>query len=195
MRHNGGRFRLLIFTLILIVVSIICLFLSEECSNNDDSTTEEVEVQLQPKAMNTEYIEGSKPKVVSTVHVVKEEETSKWTDEEAYLLSKMAMAEAEGEDVMGKALVICVILNRVQSTQFPSTIYDVIYEPGQFTPIYDGRFNSVEPNEDCIRALQLVESCEVSTDALYYESTSCTSTWHSQNLSLIFTHGGHKFYK
>lgn len=194
MNHKGGRFRLLVFTIILVIVSIICLFLSEQCNCNATST-EEVVIQSQPKVVQTVFREISKPQVTQTVHVVQEEETDRWTEEEAYLLAKIAMAEAEGEDVMGKALVICVILNRVQSTQFPSTIYDVIYDLGQFTPIYDGRFNSVEPNEDCIRALQLVESGEVSTDALYYEAISSTSPWHSQNLSLLFTYGGHKFYK
>lgn len=191
MKHNGARFRLIMFTLILIVVAIISLFMSKQCNHKN---TGDIVIQSQPKA-TTVYTQISKPQEVKTTYVHKEEEVNIWTDEEAYLLAKIAMAEAEGEDVMGKALVICVILNRVQSTQFPSTIYDVIYDPGQFTPIYDGRFNKVEPNDDCLKALQLVKSGQVSTDALFYESTSSTSSWHSQNLLLLFTHGGHKFYK
>ena len=34
-----------------------------------------------------------------------------WSDEDSYLLAKIAMAEAEGEDTAGKALVMCVVLN------------------------------------------------------------------------------------
>ena len=43
-------------------------------------------------------------------------------------LAKLAMAEAEGEDTEGKALVILVVLNRVQSEGFPDTVEDVILE-------------------------------------------------------------------
>ena len=42
--------------------------------------------------------------------------------EESYLLTKIAMAEAEGEDTEGKALVIMVVLNRVWSDKFPDSI-------------------------------------------------------------------------
>ena len=56
-----------------------------------------------------------------------------WSEEESYLLMKIAMAEAEGEDTKGKALVMCVVLNRVESIQFPDTIYDVIFDDGAFT--------------------------------------------------------------
>lgn len=36
-----------------------------------------------------------------------------WDSEESYLLAKIAMAEAEGESIEGKAMVIMVVLNRV----------------------------------------------------------------------------------
>lgn len=41
------------------------------------------------------------------------------SEEDAYMLTKIAMAEAEGEDIIGKALVIRVVLNRVSSSEFP----------------------------------------------------------------------------
>ena len=48
--------------------------------------------------------------------------------EETYLLAKIAMAEAEGEDTEGKALVIMVVLNRVWSNRFPNSVEEVIIE-------------------------------------------------------------------
>ena len=50
-----------------------------------------------------------------------------WDTEDAYLLEKIAMAEAEGEGVEGKALVMLVVLNRVWSDRFPDTIEEVIF--------------------------------------------------------------------
>lgn len=45
-----------------------------------------------------------------------------WDAEDAYMLAKIAMAEAESEDTEGKALVMLVVLNRVWSDEFPDTI-------------------------------------------------------------------------
>lgn len=119
-----------------------------------------------------------------------------WGAEDAYLLEKIAMAEAEGEDTEGKALVMLVVLNRVWSDDFPDSIQDVIYEEGQFTPVSNGRFDRVEPDEDCHAAMQLITTGQrdESQGALYFESGG-GDTWHSRNLEFLFQHGGHYFYK
>lgn len=113
-----------------------------------------------------------------------------------YLLAKIAMAEAEGEDIEGKALVMLVVLNRVQSNEFPNTIEAVICQPKQFSPITDGRFDKVEPNDDCWKALTMIKrkNWDESMGATYFESKS-KSTWHSENLKFLFQHGNHYFYK
>ena len=46
---------------------------------------------------------------------------------EKIMLLKLAMAEAEGESTEGKALVIRVVLNRVQSEDFPGSVEEVIF--------------------------------------------------------------------
>lgn len=117
-------------------------------------------------------------------------------EEDAYMLAKIAMAEAEGEDTIGKALVIRVVLNRVETTEFPDTVEAVITQKGQFTPMRNDRYKKVEPNEDCYEALQMVENgWDESQGALYFEATAGKSTWHSNNLKELFIHGGHTFYK
>lgn len=118
-----------------------------------------------------------------------------WSEDEAYLLAKIAMAEAESEDTEGKALVILVVLNRVHSDEFPDTIEEVIFEDGQFAPVSNGRYDKVEPDEDCYKAIELVETgWDGSCGATYFESKS-KSTWHSRNLTFLFQHGKHYFYK
>jgi N-acetylmuramoyl-L-alanine amidase len=119
-----------------------------------------------------------------------------WDAKDSYLLAKIAMAEAEGEDIEGKALVICVVLNRVWTDEFPDTIHDVIYQKSQFSPIADGRFDRVEPNEECYEALEMVMlGWDKSNGALYFESEKSADNWHSRHLEYLFTHGGHRFYK
>ena len=112
-----------------------------------------------------------------------------------YMLLKIAMAEAEGEDTIGKALVIRTVLNRVQSDNFPDTIKDVIFQENQFTPIRNGRYDKVTPNDDCYIALEMVEDgWDESEGALYFERNTNKETWHSKNLTKLFTHGNHTFY-
>lgn len=115
---------------------------------------------------------------------------------DAYLLEKIAMAEAESEDTEGKALVMLVVLNRVWDARFPDTIEEVIMQDGAFTPVSNGRYDKVEPDADCMKAMELitVEHWDESQGALYFEKASDESTWHSRNLQKLFTHGAHAFY-
>lgn len=117
-----------------------------------------------------------------------------WDAEESYLLAKIAMAEAEDQDTEGKALVICVVLNRTWSDEFPDSIEKVLYQENQFSPVSNGRFDKVEPDQDCWDALLMVENgWDESQGALYFESESA-STWHRDHLKFLFQHGDHMFY-
>lgn len=121
-----------------------------------------------------------------------------WGMEDSEILLKVAMAEAEGESTEGKALVMLVVLNRVWDGGFPGTIHDVVFEEGQFSITEPGgRYFTTEPNEDCRKALEMVENgWDESQGALYFEATSNgTDTWHSRNLEWLFCEGGHNFYK
>lgn len=56
-------------------------------------------------------------------------------------LARAINGEARGEPYEGQVAVGAVILNRVNSPQFPNTIAGVIYEPGAFTAVADGQIN------------------------------------------------------
>ena len=114
--------------------------------------------------------------------------------DDAYLLAKIAMAEAEGEDLEGKALVIRVVLNRVWSDGFPDSIEEVIFQPGQFSPVSNGRWYNVEPNNACWDALGFVEGGWDESQGATYFCAQGYDGWHSRNLQKLFTHGGHTFY-
>ena len=132
------------------------------------------------------------------VKVVDEVQSSPFSGEDEYLLVKIAMAEAEGECIEGKAMVIRVVLNREQSSAFPDTIEEVIFEDGQFTPVENGRFDRVEPNAECWAALDmvLIDKWDESEGALYFEAVyNGENTWHSENLEYIKTVGNHNFYR
>lgn len=61
------------------------------------------------------------------------------TEEDEYLLACIIHVEATNQCYEGQLAVANVVLNRVKSPKWPDTIYDVIYQKGQFTPAYNGR--------------------------------------------------------
>jgi N-acetylmuramoyl-L-alanine amidase len=58
--------------------------------------------------------------------------------EERDLLARLVYAEARGEPLEGQVAVAAVVLNRVRHPSFPDTVWDVIHEPGQFSPVAQG---------------------------------------------------------
>lgn len=162
------------------------------CTMLPVTTTESGEIELEAEIESLEKAQTQSPERESHESLIG---SMDWDADDAYLLAKIAMAEAEGEDTEGKALVILVVLNRVWSDEFPDSISKVIYQERQFSPVANGRFDKVEPDEDCYRALELVqvEGWDESHGALYFESVSA-SDWHRKNLSFLFKHGNHYFY-
>ena len=120
-----------------------------------------------------------------------------WSAKESYLLARIAMAEAEGCNTQTKTLIIMCVLNRVWSDEFPNTIEEVIFQENQFSPIDNGRWDRVEPNEDCYEAVKIVMEAkyDYSGGATYFESCSDEDNWHSRNLEFLYESEGMRFYK
>jgi spore germination cell wall hydrolase CwlJ-like protein len=75
--------------------------------------------------------------------------------DEIYLLSCVIMMEAGGEAYEGKLAVAGVVMNRLRSGIWGSTLNEVIYSPKQFTGAGTGLLANIlasGPNEECVRA-------------------------------------------
>lgn len=120
-----------------------------------------------------------------------------WSAKESYLLARIAMAEAEGCNTQTKTLIIMCVLNRVWSDEFPDTIEEVIFQENQFSPINNGRWDRVEPNEDCYEAVKVVMEAkyDYSGGATYFENCADEDNWHSRNLEFLYESEGIRFYK
>lgn len=105
-----------------------------------------------------QYVEDDEPEPIEYEEPeLVEPESEDVPTEDIQLLALVTMAEAEGESDYGKRLVISTILNRVDSEYFPDTIKEVIYQPNQFTSMWNGRTDRVEVTPE---VLELVE-CEL----------------------------------
>ena len=110
-----------------------------------------------------------------------------------YLLAKTVYAEARGEPYEGQVAVAAVILNRVESPDFPNTIAEVVYQPWAFTAVHDGQIN-LEPNETAYSAARdAINGWDPTYGCLYYYNAStATSKWIFSRTTVV-TIGKHVF--
>lgn len=59
------------------------------------------------------------------------------------LMAAIIECEAGGESYEGKVGVGAVIMNRIRSGEFPNTLSEVIYQSGQFEPVWTGKLSNV----------------------------------------------------
>ena len=109
--------------------------------------------------------------------------------DEAQELLKIAYAEAGNQGEDGQWLVMSVIINRVNSSEFPNTIHEVIYQPGQF---YTEGMSAAEPTADTHLALARIECGEVAPYIVAFETD--TGSALDKYFSYAFQYRNHKFY-
>ncbi|MFW6025315.1 MAG: cell wall hydrolase [Candidatus Woesearchaeota archaeon] len=78
------------------------------------------------------------------------------TDSEIELLERLVEAEAGIESFKGKEAVARVVINRVNSEKYPNNISDVINQFEQFSPVMNGKIDTVKVSEDTKKAISNV---------------------------------------
>lgn len=109
------------------------------------------------------------------------------------LLAICVEAEAGNQDLMGKRLVADVILNRVDSPDFPNDIVSVITQKTgdvyQFSSYSDGHMAAVwEPSEETYEAVRMELAYRSNPDVLYF-----TEGRYNPYCEPGFIHGAHYF--
>lgn len=103
---------------------------------------------------------------------------SKYSERDLQIMANAVYGEARGEPYEGQVAVAAVILNRVESKDFPDTISGVIFQPRAFTAVADGQI-WLEPNKQAKQAvLDALNGWDPSENALYYfNPQTATSDW------------------
>lgn len=133
------------------------------------------------------------PKTASALGVTINSEEVAQSGSDLYLLAKCVYSEARGEPYEGQVAVAAVVLNRVESPQFPNTIAEVIYQPWAFTAVHDGQIN-LEPNSTAYSAAKdAMNGWDPTYGCLYYYNpTTATSKWIFSRTTVV-TIGKHVF--
>lgn len=112
------------------------------------------------------------------------------------LLARAIHGEARGEPFIGQVAVGAVIINRVLSSYFPDTFYEVIYQKGQFSAVDDGQIN-LPPNRTAYRAaMEALKGTDPTMGALYfYNPRTAKNQWWFKTRRMLVTIGDHIFTK
>ena len=118
-----------------------------------------------------------------------------YNQKSVYWLSRIINAESRGEPFYGQLAVGTVVLNRVDSSRYPNTIYDVIFDGRQFSPAVSGSVYKA-PLEQCVIAAKIVlEGYRVSDNILYFHSISSSYLYDDfDNTDTEMVIGNHYFY-
>lgn len=156
-----------------------------------ETVTEYVKI---PQLVTVEVPVVVEKQIVVDRPIIAQDSAERWqgidiTPEDIELLACLAWREARGEKILGMRLVVEVVLNRVLNEHFPDNIYDVLYQPGQFTPDYGvPELDEITPTEAQYEAVRLAitETPILEPDVVFFA--------RSPIYGEIFLHvGGHYF--
>lgn len=172
----------------------------------EDTFSGELVEAIQNEVVTEDNVETEIPTEETAEQVVVEETPEALTgnsfsleDQEYQVLLKIVEAEAGCEDTEGRMLVANVVMNRVRNGYFPNTVTEVVYQrqdgTAQFSPVSDGRIDTVNVSQGTIDAVARVMNGEdISQGALFFRSVRSRSGWFDQKLSRVLEHGNHIFY-
>ena len=131
---------------------------------------------------------------------------SKAANQEIKCLAEAVYYEARSETLAGQKAVAEVVLNRVKSKHFPSSICAVVYQGAerttgcQFSFACDGS-NAILPkgkmwkrSQDVAAHMYMGASSELTRRATHYHTTDINPHW-APHLRETRTYGAHKFYR
>ena len=92
---------------------------------------------------------------------------------EKELLASLIFCEAGNQPYEGQVAVVAVVMNRINSSSYPDTMEEVIYQSGQFSPAMSGWLDRVRANQGYTEAaMQAAEDALAGSnpigDCLYF---------------------------
>ena len=175
----------------------------------DDLVSHSNELHIEDKAMKTNIVSDVP---VAGVFVAKIEVNKadmkqykyEVTKEERKMLEKITESEATDQDLESKKNIASTIINRVESSSFPSSIEKVIFQKTdgvyQFSPLGDHRYYDVKVTEETKQAVEEVLLNGVTHECLYFFNIKDVQSakikrWINNKLEFVFTDDAkHSFY-
>lgn len=152
--------------------------------------------RLTSDQINTNMKLFLEPVKLNAVDAVRTNAVISYTDQELDYLARIVYTEAKDEPYEGMVAVAAVVINRVQSPNFPNSIYDVIFQPGQFTPARNGTIYEVKPSQTAYKAAEeAIMGADPVNGALYFFNPDVSSSSFFAKKEFVKEIGNHSFYK
>jgi len=144
---------------------------------------------------------GTQPAGVTLASLVEQHAADESSDEQFQCLASAVSFESRGEPLEGQLAVAEVILNRVASGRFRSTVCDVVTQPSQFSFVRGGRIP--EPNRASAAWARAVAIARIAMDnlhdvtgdqSLFFHATYVRPSW-GRSSARIARIGNHIFYR
>ncbi|MFF2450536.1 cell wall hydrolase [Neobacillus sp. NPDC058068] len=149
-------------------------------------------------AAEEETVQPIEPKVEAPVEEIATPAIS-ISDKEKDLFARLVEAEAKGEPYEGKVAVATVVLNRVESPQFPDTVTEVINEvvgkAYAFSPVQNGEITKPASEESTQAVEEALKREDTLHDSIFfYNPKIATDNW-IRSRQTVETIGNHVFAK
>lgn len=185
-RRRKRRERIRMFLLLLVVMMTVLMLtaavkggISEEQGESLEKVTDKKTVSpyMQTVHMLTEaaepeqekeFEEWVKPHIEGMVPVYGREGIDYISLDDFELMAKTVFAEAKTEDFEGQVAVAEVILNRVESENFPDTVEEVIKQRGAFSSWGNGSVEAAPLDDECLEAVQDAVNERIFPDSVVY---------------------------
>ncbi|RJE80334.1 cell wall hydrolase [Paracoccus sp. JM45] len=124
---------------------------------------------------------------------------TRYSNEDLNCLAEALYHEARGEGAQGQRAVAEVILNRVDSRSFPTTVCGVIRQPSQFSYTIGGR-KPIRNKAAYLRAKDIAENAlsgaprQLTGGATYFHTPSVRPAW-ARRFQKTVQIGSHIFYR
>ena len=119
--------------------------------------------------------------------------TSSAASSDITLLARAIHAEAEGEPYIGKIAVGAVLLNRIDSKDFPNTLSGVVYQSLALESVDNGRFNNSAGEESLRAAKEAYNGYDPTWGCLYFwNPATAVSPW-IWTRKIVVRYGKHVF--
>ena len=146
-------------------------------------------------SLSVSYVKGATTAKVSGTYRALAHARDFYNESDLYWLARIISAESRGEPLRGQMAVGNIILNRVRSRDFPNTIYGVIFQKNQFSPVMNGTIYGTPSWTAICAAKMCLEGYSISNDVLFFCNLSITSSnWITKNREVAFKLGNHTFF-
>lgn len=129
---------------------------------------EAVQTEIDIQEEMVKILENQPPTFDELLEAAMEEQNI--TEADIELMALVTMAEAENQPVEGQRLVIDTFLNRKDHSAFPNTIYDVIWQPGQYVCMFNGRANRCYVKEELVQLVKEELVSRTSYEVMYFSA-------------------------